>query len=91
VWVAGVARFVLGRRVIWRKLAIVVILALPLAIGLEVWALETSRWADTNVMPLIPLLEVGWLPTIQLALTGVLAVTSARVLKNLCPICRQYD
>ncbi len=38
------------------------------AIGLERWALYTRRWAYTEKMPLIPLLNVGITPSLQLGL-----------------------
>ncbi len=43
-----------------------------LAVGIEVWALGTSRWAYASSMPLLPILDVGLLPVLQLAATGYL-------------------
>lgn len=39
------------------------------AVGLEVFALSTGRWAYNDLMPIIPVLGVGLTPAIQLALT----------------------
>ena len=41
-----------------------------LAIGIELFALETNRWAYGPFMPLVPIFSVGLTPTIQLAITG---------------------
>ena len=43
------------------------------AILLEKWALGTGRWVYADAMPIIPLLNVGFTPAIQLCLTGWLA------------------
>jgi len=43
---------------------------LIVAVGLELWALQTGRWAYNALMPIIPLLKTGLTPTLQLALTG---------------------
>ena len=40
------------------------------AVLLETWALLTGRWVYADAMPIIPLLDVGLTPAIQLALTG---------------------
>lgn len=44
------------------------------AIVLESWAIGGGRWAYTSAMPIIPLLNTGLTPTIQLALLGYLSV-----------------
>ena len=44
------------------------------SIGLEMWALETSRWAYTVAMPLVPFLNTGLTPTIQLGILGYLSI-----------------
>ncbi len=46
------------------------------AIWLEMHALGTGRWAYNSLMPVIPILNVGISPTIQLGLTGYLAYKS---------------
>lgn len=40
------------------------------AVGLELWALQTGRWEYTALMPLIPFLDVGLSPSVQLGVTG---------------------
>ena len=49
------------------------------SIGLEMWALETGRWAYANSMPLIPFLKTGFTPTIQLGLLGYLSVLISNI------------
>lgn len=43
---------------------------LIIAIIIEIWALQTNRWAYSELMPLIPIIKTGLTPTIQLAITG---------------------
>jgi len=45
---------------------------IALAVGIEWWALGTSRWAYSEHMPIIPLVHTGLSPTLQLAVTGCL-------------------
>lgn len=53
------------------------------AIGLELWALESGRWAYREAMPIIPFFETGLTPTIQLALLGFISIFfSQRIAKN---------
>lgn len=47
---------------------------LLIAIIIELWALKTGRWAYSSLMPLIPFLNIGLTPTIQLAITGYLTM-----------------
>ena len=44
---------------------------LAVAIILEKWALATGRWAYGPSMPIIPILNIGLTPAIQLGLLGV--------------------
>ena len=44
------------------------------SIMIELWALETGRWVYDAAMPIIPILNTGFTSTIQLALTGYIAV-----------------
>ncbi len=48
----------------WHAIGILLLFA----IGLEVFALYTGRWAYNEYMPMIPVLRTGLTPTIQLAL-----------------------
>ncbi|KKU75411.1 MAG: hypothetical protein UY01_C0013G0001 [Candidatus Nomurabacteria bacterium GW2011_GWB1_47_6] len=56
------------------KTAFVIAGGLVLAIGIEIWALNSGRWVYDAAMPIIPILNTGFTPTIQLALTGYIAV-----------------
>lgn len=47
-------------------------LAVIFAIGLERFALLTDRWAYNDLMPIIPLLETGLTPTIQLGIVWII-------------------
>ena len=49
------------------------IFGITLAIFIEKYALSTARWAYNPFMPLIPILNVGLTPTIQLGLIGYLS------------------
>jgi hypothetical protein len=55
-----------------KKVWLFPILATLLAIGIEWWALGSNRWVYSEAMPIIPFLQIGLTPTIQLALTGTL-------------------
>lgn len=46
---------------------------LLVAVVLEKWALATGRWAYGPSMPIVPWLNVGLTPAIQLGLTGWLS------------------
>lgn len=41
-----------------------------LAVGIEWWAHVTHRWVYSLSMPIIPFLNIGFSPAIQLAVTG---------------------
>ncbi|HBB65511.1 MAG TPA: hypothetical protein DCZ84_02675 [Candidatus Vogelbacteria bacterium] len=44
-----------------------------ISICIELYALNTGRWAYNEYMPIIPILSVGLTPTIQLGLLGYLS------------------
>ncbi|HEY4508119.1 MAG TPA: hypothetical protein VJJ55_00495 [Candidatus Paceibacterota bacterium] len=44
------------------------------AILLEKWALATGRWVYADAMPLVPLLNVGLTPAIQLGVSGYVSM-----------------
>ena len=41
-----------------------------IAIGIEIWALQTGRWEYNSLMPIVPIIRTGFTPTIQLAITA---------------------
>lgn len=51
-----------------QRLWLVLTLATLFAIGLEIFALQTGRWGYEDMMPIIPILNVGLSPTVQLGL-----------------------
>jgi len=51
------------------KLLFAIVLSVLFAISLERFALGTDRWAYTSAMPIIPFINTGLTPTVQLALT----------------------
>lgn len=54
-----------------------VVITVLFSISLELYALDTGRWAYNSLMPLIPVLDIGVSPVIQLGLTGYLAIRFA--------------
>lgn len=57
-----------------QKRGILYVLLVVFAVTLEKWALATSRWVYTDIMPLVPILHVGLTPTIQLGILGYLTL-----------------
>ena len=57
------------------KLLFAIVLSVLFAISLERFALATDRWAYTSAMPIIPFVNTGLTPTIQLALTFIITYT----------------
>lgn len=57
---------------------LIVIPALCLAIGIELWALETLRWAYKESMPIVPIVQVGLTPTVQLAILGYISLVVSK-------------
>ena len=52
---------------------LIIFIGVLVAIFIELWALNTGRWAYDGYMPIIPILGVGLTPTIQLGLLGYLS------------------
>lgn len=51
-----------------RRFWLAPLIAVLFAIGLELFALQTGRWAYTDAMPLVPIINIGLTPTVQLGL-----------------------
>ncbi len=49
---------------------LIIPIGVAVAILIELYALHTGRWAYNSYMPLIPFLDVGLTPTLQLGLLG---------------------
>jgi hypothetical protein len=60
-------------RLKWR-LVLPTLVAFVFAITLELYALNTGRWAYTDAMPLLPFVHVGLTPSIQLALLTLITL-----------------
>lgn len=59
---------------------LIVPIGIVLAIYLELWALDSGRWAYNSLMPILPFLGVGLTPTIQLGLLGWISYKTADAL-----------
>jgi len=59
-----------------------IIAAIIFTITLERWALATGRWAYGDLMPIVPLLNVGLSPMLQLAVTAYLSLILVSRLKR---------
>jgi len=64
--------------VLKNKLWIMILVAVIFAVGLEIWALKTNRWEYHANMPIVPVVQTGLTPTVQLALLSYLAVNLSR-------------
>lgn len=53
-----------------------------IAVLLEWWALSQGRWAYTEAMPIIPYLNTGLTPTIQLGLLAYLTYKIVRLVER---------
>lgn len=70
----------LPKRFKWQWL--VVAAGVVVAVVLERWALGAGRWAYKDTMWIIPILNTGITPTIQLGITGFLALRVGFFRKN---------
>lgn len=52
---------------------LIIFIGVLVAIFIELWALNTGRWAYNEYMPIIPILGIGLTPTIQLGFLGYLS------------------
>jgi hypothetical protein len=52
---------------------LIFVLGLIIAVVIEWHALATERWAYGPYMPIVPILDIGFTPFVQLALLGYLA------------------
>ena len=57
----------------FQYLPLFIALNLTASILIEYWGLSTGRWAYNEMMPIIPLLNVGLTPILQLPLLGYLS------------------
>jgi len=73
---AGVGSLADGRR--WR-LAVVAALGFLTAVVVERVALAEGRWTYNDLMPLVPMIDVGLWPVAQMTILPVITVCLARV------------
>ncbi|KKR21274.1 MAG: Membrane protein [Parcubacteria group bacterium GW2011_GWE2_39_37] len=52
---------------------LIIITGILVSVNIELWALATERWAYSPAMPILPILDIGLTPAVQLGLTGYLA------------------
>ena len=52
---------------------LIIIIGVLISIFIELYAMNTGRWLYNGYMPIIPLLNIGITPTIQLGLLGYLS------------------
>ena len=52
------------------------------AVLLEKWALGTGRWVYADAMPIIPFLDVGLTPALQLGMLGYISLKISNLLKT---------
>jgi hypothetical protein len=61
---------------------LIVIVGVVVAVFIELYALETNRWAYNSLMPIIPILQIGLTPTIQLGISGYLTYKFQNYIKK---------
>ncbi len=64
------------------KYLVIIIAAVVIAVWIERWALASARWEYQPAMPIIPVLQTGLSPAIQLALMGSLVLYLNEKIKN---------
>lgn len=72
-WIANISR---------ADIVIVIALGSLVGIGIEKWALAIGHWQYSSNMPLIPYVEVGLLPVLQMSLLPFLTYYISKRLKK---------
>ncbi len=65
-----------------KKSWLVIVFGVVIAIIIELYALDTGRWAYNAYMPIIPIIKIGLTPTIQLGVLAYLSFLFQRKLFN---------
>lgn len=52
------------------------------SVSLELYALQTGRWAYSDLMPVVPFLKTGLTPTIQIGLLSFLIFKAVGIKEN---------
>jgi len=78
------ALFVLAIFLLFNRTNLVwkIVAALLVSLSIERWALFFNIWEYKNAMPIIPFLETGLSPTVQLAVTIAIVYFSLKINKN---------
>ena len=58
---------------------LVIPIHITISISIELYALEAGRWAYNSYMPIIPYLNIGLTPTIQLGILGYVSLKMEQV------------
>ncbi len=64
----------------WKSILFLIIIGTIIGIGIEKWALITGRWNYTESMLVIPFLNVGLIPVLQMMLLPLLTFYVAKKL-----------
>jgi len=67
-------RRLLGKEYGWKRILGLMIVGLAVGVAVEKYALATGRWQYGNLMPIIPILQVGLAPILQMMLIPPLAI-----------------
>ena len=56
----------------WKSVALLGIVGLEIGVGIEIWALHAQRWNYGASMPIIPRVQVGLTPVLQMMLLPII-------------------
>ncbi|MBI2053790.1 MAG: hypothetical protein HYT36_00425 [Candidatus Staskawiczbacteria bacterium] len=62
-----------------KRLWVIFMIGFLSAIAIEIYALKTSRWAYGDMMPLVPILNIGLTPVAQLPVLYYLAIKFSNI------------
>jgi hypothetical protein len=80
IWAIGAALY---RRFAWFRplrignIAVLLLSGAAIAVGIEVHAISTGRWAYSELMPMLPVVDVGLSPVVQLLLLPFISMKLA--------------
>jgi hypothetical protein len=80
IWALGAALF---RRADWfrplwpRNLVVLLLSGAAIAVGVEIHAISTGRWAYSELMPVLPVVDVGLSPLVHLLLLPFISMKLA--------------
>ncbi len=62
-----------------RRKWMIIFIGILISVVIELFAMKTSRWGYNDLMPIIPYLQIGLTPTIQLGLLGYISFYIVRL------------